>query len=76
MCLGSEKLKDLSQNLDFPRVLATTRMEGMILGICSIPRSSWAKWYRNKIVVVPDEVITQIRAASMKMLGWFKEELH
>lgn len=69
MCLGLEKLEDLSQNPDFLTVLATTRMEGMILGICLIPRSSWAKWYRNKIVVVPNEVIAQIRAASMKTLG-------
>ena len=32
-------------------------------------------WYWNRIVVIPDEVIAHIRANSIKMPGWFEEEL-
>ena len=40
-----------------------------------IPQSSWAIWFQNRIVVISDEMIAQIRATPTEMLGWFEEEL-
>ena len=51
------------------------RMEGILLGMNLIPQSSWAIWFRNRIVVISDEMIAQIRATLTEKLGWFKEEL-
>ena len=50
-------------------------MEGFFLGVNLLPQSGWAMRYRNRIVVIPDEVIAHIRANSIKMPGWFEEEL-
>lgn len=35
----------------------------------------WAMKYKDKVVVVPDEVIAQIRAAPMDAIGWVEEGL-
>ena len=51
------------------------RMEGILLGMNPIPQSGWAIWYRNRTVVISDEMIAQIRATLTEKLGWFKEEL-
>ena len=51
------------------------RMEGILLGMNLIPQSSWVIWFQNRIVVISDEMIAQIRATLTEKLGWFKEEL-
>ena len=51
------------------------RMEGILLGMNPIPQSGWAIWYRNRIVMIPEEMIAQIRANSTETLGWFEKEL-
>lgn len=43
-------------------------MEGIFLGMCSSPQIGWAMWYRNKVVVNSNEVIAQIKAASIGTL--------
>lgn len=48
---------------------------GVFIGNDLLPQSSWAMWYRNKIVVISDKVIAQIRATPTKTPGWFEEEL-
>ena len=47
----------------------------MFIGLPSLPKTRWAIWYRNRVVVIPDEIIAQIRAVPRETLGWFKEEL-
>lgn len=34
----------------------------------------WAIWHRNKAIAILDEVIAQIRVASMDIVGWFNED--
>ena len=50
-------------------------MEGLLVGVTSMPRTGWAIWFRNKAIVIPNEIIAQIRAAPTETLGWFEEEL-
>ncbi|KAL0014984.1 hypothetical protein SO802_002053 [Lithocarpus litseifolius] len=40
-----------------------------------LPRSGWVIWYKNRAVVIFDEMIAQIRAMPMDTLGWFEAEL-
>ena len=49
----------------------TAGMEGIMLRICLIPHSG----YRNRILIIPYEAITQIRAAPTEVPGWFETEL-
>ena len=50
-------------------------MEGILLGMSPIPQSGWAIWYQNRTMVIPDEMIAQIRATPTEKLGWFEKEL-
>ena len=40
-----------------------------------MPQMGWAIWFKGKAVVVSNEVIAHIQAASTNTLGWFEEEL-
>ena len=55
--------------------MMSLRKEGILLGMNPIPQSGWAIWYRNRTVVISDEMIAQIRATLTEKLGWFKKEL-
>ena len=50
-------------------------MEASFRGANLASRSSWAIWYRNKAIGIPNEIIEQIRAAPTDTLGWLEEEL-
>ena len=41
-----------------------------------LPWSSWAILHRNRVVVLTDEIITQIRATPTDTLGWFEPTLY
>ena len=40
-----------------------------------LPTVGWAIWHKNKIIAIPEELIAQIRAASIDTLGWFDKDL-
>ena len=40
-----------------------------------MPKTGWAMWFRNRVIVIPHEIIAQIRAAPTETPGWFEEEL-
>ena len=50
-------------------------MEKMLIGLSPLPRSGWAIWYKNHVVAIPEEIISQIRAMPTVILGDFEEEL-
>ena len=40
-----------------------------------LPWLGWVIWHRNRVVVISDEMIAQIRAAPTDTLGWFDQTL-
>ena len=40
-----------------------------------MPKTGWAMWFRNRVIVIPDKIIAQIRAAPTETPWWFEEEL-
>ena len=50
-------------------------MEKILIGLTLLPRFGWAIWYKNRVVAIPDEIISQIRAMPTVILGEFEEEL-
>lgn len=41
----------------------------------NMTNSRWAMWYKNKVRMLSDEMITQIRVALTDMRCWFEEDL-
>lgn len=47
--------------------------------LCLTPHNlvnfSWAIWFKNKAIPIPDEMIAQIRASPTNTMGWFEVDL-
>ena len=56
-------------------VIINLRMEKILIGLTLPPPSGWAIWYKNRVVAIPDEIISQIRAVPTEIQGEFEEEL-
>ncbi|XP_030943860.1 uncharacterized protein LOC115968578 [Quercus lobata] len=50
-------------------------MEPSFQGAIQVQRPSWAIWYRNMAVGIPDVIIEQIRASPTLSMGWHEEAL-